>query len=127
MDIKIVNVADVEDLILAKHDFDVHLLENHKISKKMTLDEFMDQYPMKGFGKYIYKNKMTMIPFNYVTLGESSYLFYVASDNVDTTSFLDYMKAHEYKMKMKEIKVSTVDEISNVECIVCENKFFILN
>lgn len=120
-----VNLADIEELVLAKHDFEKYLLENHIINNKLSIDEFLDKYALKGFGKYMYKKEYLVIPFSLICQDEETYLFYSVSKNVDTTRFLEYFKEHDYKLKMKEIKINNIDDTKQ-ECIVCEDKFFVL-
>lgn len=121
-----VNLADIEELVLAKHEFEKYLLERKVIKEKMKIEEFLDKYALKGFGNYMYKKDFLLIPFSLVDQDKDTYLFYSVSNNVDPTRFLEYFKEHDYKLKLKEIKINDIEDTKQ-ECIVCENKFFVLN
>ena len=45
-DIKIVNINDIEDLILAKHEIDLLRIDHKEISERSVLQDFVTTYAL---------------------------------------------------------------------------------
>jgi hypothetical protein len=70
--IKIVDVNDIEEVILSKHEIDLKLLEDKKIDVKMTLQEYFDKYATPS---NIYMVHGIQIPFSFHTLYGITYIY----------------------------------------------------
>ena len=57
---KLVNINDIEDLILAKHEIDLMLIEDKVIEERTGINEFLEKYAMP---KNIYMYNGISIPF----------------------------------------------------------------
>lgn len=70
---KTVNISDIEELILCKHEIDLILIEKGDQEKKMKLDEFMKTYI--NLNDTVYVDDADIIPFSVVDVYGSKYMF----------------------------------------------------
>jgi hypothetical protein len=91
--IKIVDVNDIEEVILSKHEIDLKLLEDKKIDVKMTLQEYFDKYATPS---NIYMVHGIQIPFSFHTLYGITYIYVCDSDKDKLTLLLNKLKLMKY-------------------------------
>ena len=75
----IVNINDIEDLILAKHEIDLILNEKGELEGRSNLQDFMRIY---GSPDYIYLIGDKQIPFKYIKFDNNDFLFITDTDEV---------------------------------------------
>ena len=77
---KIVNINDIEDLILAKHEIDLYRIENKEISERSNLNDFINTYVSP---KYIYLIDNKQLPFCLIDINNTKYLFVTEYTNLN--------------------------------------------
>ena len=119
---KIVNVNDIEDLILAKHEIDLILIEDKVIEERTTINGFLETYAMP---KNIYMYNGISIPFKLYILHDKKYLF-VTNYNKQENEVLEN-KLKQIKYDMNNLVQLTNDEIQKMEDYSNENFIIIDN
>lgn len=122
---KIININDIEDLILAKHEIDLILMEDKIIDKRTEVKEFMEKYAMPT-NLYLYNG--ISIPFKLYTLHDKKYLF-VTNYNKDEINVLENkIKQIKYDMNnLVELTRDDANKITNIEnekIIIINNKYY---
>ena len=118
---KIVNINDIEDLILTKHEIDLMLIEDKVIEERTTINEFLEKYAMPT---NIYMYNGISIPFKLYELHGNKYLF-VTNYNKEEIIILE-TKIKQIKYDMSNLIQLTNDEIQKMEDYSKEN-FIIIN
>lgn len=118
---KIVNINDIEDLILTKHEIDLMLIEDKVIEERTTINGFLETYAMP---KNIYMYNGISIPFKLYILHDKKYLF-VTNYNKQENEVLEN-KLKQIKYDMNNLVKLTNDEIQKMEDYSNEN-FIIIN
>lgn len=118
---KIVNINDIEDLILTKHEIDLMLIEDKIIEERTTINGFLETYAMP---KNIYMYNGISIPFKLYILHDKKYLF-VTNYNKQENEVLEN-KLKQIKYDMNNLVQLTNDEIQKMEDYSNEN-FIIIN
>jgi len=118
---KIVNINDIEDLILTKHEIDLMLIEDKVIEERTTINGFLETYAMP---KNIYMYNGISIPFKLYILHDKKYLF-VTNYNKQENEVLEN-KLKQIKYDMNNLVQLTNDEIQKMEDYSNEN-FIIIN
>ena len=118
---KIVNINDIEDLILTKHEIDLMLIEDKVIKERTTINGFLETYAMP---KNIYMYNGISIPFKLYELHGNKYLF-VTNYNKEEIIILE-TKIKQIKYDMSNLIQLTNDEIQKMEDYSKEN-FIIIN
>lgn len=118
---KIVNINDIEDLILTKHEIDLMLIEDKVIEERTTINGFLETYAMP---KNIYMYNGISIPFKLYVLHNKKYLF-VTNYNKQENEVLEN-KLKQIKYDMNNLVQLTNDEIQKMEDYSNEN-FIIIN
>lgn len=107
---KIVNINDIEDLILAKHEIDLLRIEHEEITERSILQEFINDYAAP---KYIYMINDKQLPFNYIKIYNNDYLF--VSDYIDENELI-VKKIKHIKYDMNNLtKLKTSDLLQMTE------------
>lgn len=119
---KIVNINDIEDLILTKHEIDLMLIEDKVIEKRTTINGFLETYAMP---KNIYMYNGISIPFKLYILHDKKYLF-VTNYNKQENEVLEN-KLKQIKYDMNNLVQLTNDEIQKMEDYSNENFIIIDN
>ena len=119
---KIVNINDIEDLILTKHEIDLMLIEDKVIDERTTINEFLEKYAMP---KNIYIYNGISIPFKLYILHDKKYLF-VTNYNKQENEVLEN-KLKQIKYDMNNLVQLTNDEIQKMEDYSNENFIIIGN
>lgn len=104
---KIININDIEDLILAKHEIDLYRIDIGEINEKTQLNEFIQNYAAP---EYIYLIGNRQIPFNYIKLGKNDYLFITSNKEDDINIILN-------KLKLLKYNTDNLCEISNADML----------
>ena len=118
---KIVNINDIEDLILAKHEIDLMLIEDGIIDKRTEINYFLETYAMPN-KVYIYNDKT--IPFTLYEIHNNKYLF-VTNYNQNELDILQ-AKIEQIKYNLNnliEIKFNDLIDKNNPE----DNNFIVIN
>lgn len=118
---KIVNINDIEDLILAKHEIDLIKIEHKEISERSDLNEFINTYASP---KYIYLLNDKQFPFNYIKIYDSDYLFVTNYDN-ENTYILNKIKSLKYNMEnLTLLKTNELINITSLNNIIIYNNSY---
>lgn len=111
--IKIVYMDDVEELILTKHEIDVHLIETKQRKEKIPLDDFFT-YVGDEFKQFFFvddEDRTFVLPYNLKTVGDVHYFFITQENDKITDAF---------KKRMSDIV--NVDYKQCDEVFIAENK-----
>ena len=108
---KVVNINDIEDLILAKHEIDVLRIEHEEITERSILQEFINSYASP---KYIYMINDNQIPFNYIKVYDNDYLFVTEYNKENIEIITNKIKRLKYNMN-NLIKLTTSDLINLID------------
>lgn len=117
-DVKIVNINDIEDLILAKHEIDLLRIDHKEISERSVLQDFVTTYALTN---YIYLINDKQIPFNYVSIYDNDYLF--------VTEYIEENKLLINKLKQLRYDLNNLTKLTQMELINIEtlNNIIIYN
>ena len=119
---KIVNINDIEDLILTKHEIDLMLIEDKVIEERTTINGFLETYAMPT---NIYMYNGISIPFKLYILHDKKYLF-VTNYNKQENEVLEN-KLKQIKYDMNNLVKLTNDEIQKMGDYSTENFIIIDN
>ena len=108
---KVVNINDIEDLILAKHEIDVLRIEHEELTERSILQEFINSYASP---KYIYMINDNQIPFNYIKVYDNDYLFVTEYNKENIEIIINKIKRLKYDMN-NLIKLTTSDLINLID------------
>lgn len=122
---KIVNINDIEDLILAKHEIDLMLMEDKIIDKRTELNDFITKYAIPN---NIYVVNGVNIPFKLFTIHDNKYLF-VTNYNKDELDVLkNKIKLLKYDMnnlvELTMIDMFNMTDPMNDNFIIINNKYY---
>jgi hypothetical protein len=101
---KVVNINDIEDLILAKHEIDVLRMNNNEISERSLLQDFINSYATP---KYIYLINDKQLAFNYIKIYDNDYLF--------VTDYCDENELIISKIKHLKFDMNNLTKLSNYD------------
>lgn len=116
MNMKIVNITDIEDIVLAKAEIDKN---DPDCNGRSNLNEFMSKYCTLT-DVLVIDNKL--LSFKFVELFNNRYLF--ISDNNYVSEIIDLLKTANYNFNnLTEIKMT--EFINDLEkYIIHENKYY---
>ena len=118
---KIVNINDIEDLILAKHEIDLILIEDGVIEKRTELNEFITKYATP---KYVYVVNGVNIPFVLTKIKDNYYLFVTNYNNDEIELLTSKIKLIKYDMNnLVELKFQDMLKMTDVD----NDNFVIIN
>ena len=119
----IVNINDIEDLIIAKHEIDTVLNEQGKLEGRSNLQEFINEFATP---QYIYLIDNLQIPFNYIKLENKDYLFVTNSDESEINIIKAKLKVLKYNLnnlvllsKNELLKMINMDNV-----IIYDQKYY---
>lgn len=121
---KIVNINDIEDLILAKHEIDLMLIDDKIIDKRTELKEFILKYATPD-NIYIF-NGIT-IPFKLYKLHDKYFLFVTNYNKNEIDILTNKIKLLKYDLNnLIEIKFTDMltSDNSNDNVIIIDNKYY---
>lgn len=116
----IVNINDIEDLILAKHEIDLIRIDNNEIDGRSDLREFVNTYANL---KYIYLMNNIYSPFNFISIkdnkNEVHYYLFIGDDNSEIhNSIINKIKRLKYNMnnlvKIPLLDIYQLQDLSNI-------------
>lgn len=118
---KIVNVGDIEDLVLCKHEIELELISQNKLSEKMSLSDFISKY--LSFGNNVYMiNEKDIYPFALINSSKDRYLFVTESPNSENSKrFINTLR--QINFNLSALNDVPQDELMNN--IPSENVFII--
>lgn len=123
--IKIVNINDIEEVILSKHEIDLKLIEDKQIQIKMTLQEYFDKYatPLN-----VYIIKGNQIPFSIHTLYGTTYIYVCDNDKTKMSLLLNKLKLIRYDINnLVELSFNDLLNMGGLDendIIVINNKYY---
>ncbi len=118
---KIVNINDIEDLILAKHEIDLMLIEDGIIDKRTEINYFLETYAMPNKVD-IYNDKT--IPFTLYEIHNNKYLFVTNYNQNELDILQAKIKQIKYNLNnLIEIKFNDLIDKNNPE----DNNFIVIN
>lgn len=118
---KIVNVGDIEDLVLCKHEIELDLISQNKLSEKMSLSDFISKYLSFGNNVYII-NEKDIYPFALINSSKDRYLFVTESPNSENSKrFINTLR--QINFNLSALNDVPQDELMNN--IPSENVFII--
>lgn len=122
---KIVNINDIEDLILAKHEIDLILIEDGVIEKRTELDEFITKYATP---KCVYVVNGVNIPFVLTKIKDNYYLFVTNYNNDEIELLTSKIKLIKYDMNnLVELKFQDMlkmTDVDNDNFVIIDGKYY---
>ena len=122
---KVVNINDIEDLILTKHEIDLKLIEDKVIEERMTINEFLEKYAMPT---NIYMYNGIQIPFKFLELYKNRYLFVTNYDKEQILVLENKIKQIKYDMnnlvEMKNEELYNIQDINSENFIIMGNHYY---
>ena len=122
---KIVNINDIEDLILAKHEIDLMLIEDKVIKERTTINGFLETYAMP---KNIYMYNGISIPFKLYILHDKKYLFVTNYNKQENEVLENKLKQIKYDMnnlvKLTNDEIQKMEDYSNENFIIIDNHYY---
>ena len=127
LNVELINLADMEDVIIAKVNIDKYLYENGLIDKRRTsLDDFM----LRINPNYVYiYNSQDSVPFGIYDFGDTKYITYVEdSDSNNLISVLNKLlvKINYDINNLKEVNSGYIIEHNIEHLIIIDRKYYIL-
>ena len=119
---KIVNINDIEDLILAKHEIDLLRIEHNEISERSVLQEFINTYASP---QYIYLINEKQLSFNFINVWDHYYLF-ISEDTKENEFIINKIKHLKYDMN-NLTKLTNSDLLNMVDTnniIIYKNHYY---
>ena len=121
-DIKIVNINDIEDLILAKHEIDLLRIDHKEINERSVLQEFITTYALTNYIDIIDDNQ---IPCNYISIYDHNYLF-VTEYIEENQLVINKLKQLKYDLnnltKLSQMDLINIESLNNV--IIYEGQYY---
>ena len=122
---KIVNINDIEDLILTKHEIDLMLIEDKVIKERTTINGFLETYAMP---KNIYMYNGISIPFKLYILHDKKYLFVTNYNKQENEVLENKLKQIKYNMnnlvKLTNDEIQKMEDYSNENFIIIDNHYY---
>lgn len=122
---KIININDIEDLILAKHEIDLILIEDKVIEERTTINEFLEKYAMP---KNIYMYNGISIPFKLYILHDKKYLFVTNYNKQENEVLENKIKQIKYDMnnlvRLTNAEIQRMEDYSNENFIIINNHYY---
>lgn len=122
---EIVNINDIEQLVICKYKIETELLENGKIDKKQTLDEFLSTY---AYLNMIYKVKNMSIPFGLKKINGIDYLFVISENKIEIEVLINKLKLLRYDInnlvKIPNDELLKTEDTTDMEFIVYNNAYY---
>ena len=122
---KIVNINDIEDLILAKHEIDLMLIDDKIIEKRTEVTEFLDKYAIP-YNVYVVNG--VQIPFKLFNIHNEHYLFVTNYNEDELTVLENKIKLLKYDMnniiELKFDDMLKMQDINNADFIIINNKYY---
>lgn len=122
---KIVNINDIEDLILAKHEIDLMLIEDKIIEERTTINGFLENYAMP---KNIYMYNGISIPFKLYIIHGNKYLFVTNYNKQENEVLENKMKQIKYDMnnlvRLTNDEIQKMEDYSNENFIIIDNHYY---
>jgi hypothetical protein len=122
---KIVNINDIEDLILTKHEIDLMLIEDKVIKERTTINGFLETYAMP---KNIYMYNGISIPFKLYILHDKKYLFVINYNKQENEVLENKLKQIKYDMnnlvKLTNDEIQKMEDYSNENFIIIDNHYY---
>lgn len=122
---KIVNINDIEDLILTKHEIDLMLIEDKVIEERTTINGFLETYAMP---KNIYMYNGISIPFKLYILHDKKYLFVTNYNKQENEVLENKLKQIKYDMnnlvQLTNDKIQKMEDYSNENFIIINNHYY---
>ena len=123
--IKIVDINDIEEVILSKHEIDLKLIEDKKLESKMSLQEYFDKYATPS---NIYIVKGEQIPFSVHTLYNTIYIYVCDNDKTKMSLLLNKLKLIRYDtnnlIELSFTELLNMGGLEENDIIIINNKYY---
>ena len=106
-EIKIVNIKDIEDLVLAKYEIETFLLKNKIIEEKYKLDNFVDEYISNL--KYIYTYYYNNIIYSFSIYKCSNNIIYIFNIDIDNLDILNKLVNFVLNNSLQKINIKKLN------------------
>lgn len=120
-----VNINDIEDFVLAKHEIELMLIEDKIIEKRTDLKEFMEKYAMPD-NVYVVNN--IQIPFKLYNIHDKHYVFVTNYNKEELEILENKIKLLKYNMnnliELKLVDMFNMTEPENNNFIIINNKYY---
>ena len=120
---RMVDINDIEDLIIAKYEIDTILNEQGKLEGRSNLQEFINEFATP---QYIYLINNLQIPFNYFKFENKDYLFVTNSDESEINIIKSKLKVLKYNLNnlvlLSKNDLSKMIDMNNV--IIYDQKYY---
>lgn len=122
MDTQIVNINDIEDLILTKHEIELKLIEDGVIEEKMQIVDFINKYALTN---YVYMFNDILIPFR-IYKSDKIYVFIVNDNKEEINLLMNKLKAIKFDMNntIELSKNDMLDDSIANSVIIYKNKYY---
>lgn len=111
--IKVVNINDIEDIILTKHELDLKMIADGTIEKKMTIEDFFHKYATPT---HTYAIHGKQISFNIHELYDTTYIFICDGDEEKISLLLNKLKTIKYDLNnLKEMAFKELLEMGGID------------
>lgn len=122
MDTQIVNINDIEDLILTKHEIELKLIEDGVIEEKMQIVDFINKYALTN---YVYMFNDILIPFR-IYKSDKIYVFIVNDNEEEINLLMNKLKAIKFDMNntIELSKNDMLDDSIANSVIIYKNKYY---
>ena len=122
---KVVNINDIEDLILAKHEIDLMLIEDKIIEERTTINGFLEKYAMPI---NIYMFNGHSIPFQLFEIHNNKYLFVTSYNKEELLVLENKIKQLKYNLnnlvQIKSDEINKIQDINEENFIIKDNKYY---
>ena len=122
---KIIDINDIEDLILAKHEIDIMLMDDKVIEKRTGINEFLTTYAMPTD---IYMYNGVSIPFKLFELHNNKYLFVTNYNKEELLVLENKLKQLKYNMnnlvQISQSEMNQMQDINDENFIIINNKYY---
>ena len=120
-----VNINDIEDFVLAKHEIELMLIEDKIIEKRTDLKEFMEKYAMPD-NVYVVNN--IQIPFKLYNIHDKHYVFVTNYNKEELEILENKIKLLKYNMnnliELKLVDMFNMTDPENNNFIIINNKYY---
>lgn len=113
---KIVDITDLEDMILTKHEIDLLLIEHKEIEERTPLNDFFVKYSNLNETSYIEGTEI--IPFAFHIVYDNQYLF-VNGKNEKNEKIIEVLKKINYDYsKLQPVSNKDIIDLGNIPLLL---------
>ena len=122
---KFVNINDIEDLVLAKHEINLMLIEDKIVEERMSINDFLIEYATPD---YVYVVNGTHIPFRILNIHDKHYVFVTNYNKEELEVLENKIKLLKYDInnliELKPSDMLNMLDIDNSNFVIIKNKYY---